>query len=77
MFLGHCGERAGQLRLDGFGQAVYDDFVSQERTALPLDAFFTGSSDYHAINQTLFTDGDVDAYLKALQANWEANGVKE
>lgn len=58
-------------------KAVFDDFVSQERTALPLDAFFTGSSDYHAINQTLFTDGDVDAYLKALQANWEANGVKE
>lgn len=55
---------------------IYDEWISQGRVFLPLDSFFSGSSDYAAINQQLFTTGDVDQYVAAMQQNWDAFGIK-
>lgn len=52
------------------------DYVDRGLTAIPPDTMFTGSSDMAGLDQTFLRDEDIDAFLTALDQDFEAHGIK-
>lgn len=56
--------------------ALKTDWIDEGRTAIYLGDLFDGSSDLAAIAQTFLDDEDVDAFLEAIDEDYEAHGVR-
>ncbi|MCS5732004.1 extracellular solute-binding protein [Herbiconiux moechotypicola] len=52
------------------------EWIDTGKVATYPDAMFTGSSDLSGVVQVFLQDGDVDAFLAALDQDWQANGLR-
>ncbi|WEV46631.1 extracellular solute-binding protein [Bifidobacterium sp. ESL0690] len=57
-------------------KAMKADYIDKGKTCIFPDVMFTGASDMQGLSQEFLEKGDVNAYLNALDADFQKNGIK-
>lgn len=57
--------------------AMKADYIDKGKTCIFPDVMFTGASDMKGLSQIFLTNGDVDAYLNGLDADYQKNGIRK